>query len=180
MGKMRSGNHNIKGVLDDMNLKWFLTIPLLIGVLVGCGDDDVDQDEVVTNPAPTTETATEDATNTEGQDNAQQNNSSLNFTHFDLDVEYANDLSYNVEYTNNQNQITAELEDEINNVKASGNEAYNKFSSNLESLTFDENTEDQEVLNEVLSAFNLDENYTEFELDVKFENGEVKKYEIRK
>lgn len=164
-----------------MKIKRLLTIPLLLGILGGCGDDDGDQDELVTNPTTSNETATDALIPTNGQiGGQQQGDSSYNFTHFDLDVEYANDVSYNVEYTSNQNQITAELEDEINHVNAFGDDAYNQFAPYLKQLTFDEKTEDQEVLNQVMTAFGLEENFTEFELEVKFQNGKAKEYKFRK
>ncbi|MCM3389495.1 YusW family protein [Ureibacillus chungkukjangi] len=172
-----------------MKVKALLTVPLLLGVLAGCGDNDVDQDEVVTNPTPTNETTTNNAddTTTENanqtnEENAgqQQEVTSYNFEHFDLDVEYANDVSYNAEYTNTQNNITAEFEDEANKVDVSGDEAYNQISPYLGQLTFDETTEDQEVLNQVMTAFGLEDNYTEFELEVKFLNGEKKEYKFNK
>ncbi|QCR33933.1 YusW family protein [Lysinibacillus sp. SGAir0095] len=164
-----------------MKLKLILTSSLLLGVLVGCGDDDVDQDELVTNPEPTNEMTTENEEQTNGQSEGnQQEDTAYNFTHFDLDVEYANDVSYNAEYTSNQNGIAAEFEDEVNRIDTSGDEAYNHFAQYLEQLTFDENTEDQEVLNQVMTAFGLDENYTEFELEVKFENGDTKTYRFTK
>ena len=162
-----------------MKLKALYTIPLLLGMLVGCGNDDIDQDELVTNPTPANESATDNTTQT-GELKEEQLYKDSFITHFDLDVEYANDVSYNAEYTNNQNQVSAELEDEINKVNASGDEAYNLLLPSLEQLTFDEKTEDQEVLSQVMTAFGLEDNYTEFELEVKFKNGEVKEYNFKK
>ena len=164
-----------------MKVKSLLTVPLLLGVLAGCGDNEVDKDEVVTNPTPTEETATENANQANEQNGEQQQEvTSYNFEHFDLDVEYENDVSYNVEYNNNQNEITAEFEDDANKVDVSGDEAYNQIAPFLEQLTFDETTEDQEVLNQVKTAFGLDEGYNEFELEVKFINGEKKEYKFNK
>jgi len=174
-----------------MKLKVLFASTLLLGVLAGCGDDDVDQDELVTNPTTTNETTTNDAnqtTNDTTTDNVEsttnqnegQQAGTYNFTHFDLDVEYANDVSYNAEYKNTPNGITAEFEDEANRVDTSGDDAYNEIAPYLEQLTFDENTEDEEVRNQVMTVFGLDENYTEFELEVKFENGNNKKYRFTK
>jgi len=171
-----------------MKLKVFLTIPLLAGILVGCGDDEAVHEEVVTNPAPADETNTTanetpadessaTGTQTVGE---QQTAEALNFTNFDLDVEYANDVSYNAEYENDNSGISADLEDEINKVNLSGDEAYTQLLPILESLTFDETFEDQDVIDQVLKAFELEDNYNEFELEVKFLNGEAKNYKVQK
>jgi len=46
----------------------------------------------------------------------------------------------------------------------------------LSSLTFDENTPDDEVLNEVLEAFEIPEEAKNIELDIEFQNGTEKEY----
>lgn len=165
-----------------MKVKALFTIPLLLGMLAGCGDADSENDEQVTNPPPTNGAETDNSTQTEGQgEGEKQVDTSYNFTHFDLDVEYADDVSYNAEYTNTQNQISAELEDElINKINFSGDKAFNQIAPSLAQLNFDENTEDEEVLNQVMTAFGLEDNYEEFELEVKFQNGEIKEYDFKK
>lgn len=167
--------------------KSLFVIPLAMGMLYGCGNDQADKDEVVTDTTTTEETAQNETGNTTDQnaadtqtEQAQQVDTTYNFTHFDLDVEYQDDVSYNAEYENNGSQVAAELEDERNNVKQSGNDAYNAMKSQLESLTFDENTENQEVIDEVIAAFGLEEDFTEFDLEVKFVNGDNKQYEVNK
>ncbi|HWL11978.1 MAG TPA: YusW family protein, partial [Ureibacillus sp.] len=59
-------------------------------------------------------------------------------------------------------------------------EAYTQLLPILESLTFDETFEDQDVIDQVLKAFELEDNYNEFELEVKFLNGEAKNYKVQK
>lgn len=166
-------------------LKSMLTIPLLLGVLYACNDGD--QDEIITDTGK--DTVNDTANNNADQNNGTDQNATddqnegeehvdtpYNFTHFDLDVEYDNDVSYDVEYANDQKGMSAEFEDERNNIHSEGDDAYNKIVKYLELLTFNANTEDEEVLSQVITAFELDENYTSFELEVKFNNGEVKRY----
>ncbi|MEH6989684.1 YusW family protein [Cytobacillus firmus] len=43
-------------------------------------------------------------------------------------------------------------------------------------MSFDQNTEDQEVINQVKDAFSLDDNYQKFELEVKFPDGTEKEF----
>ena len=46
----------------------------------------------------------------------------------------------------------------------------------LNKLTFDKNTSDADVKSEILTAFNINENYEKIELEVKFADGTEKKY----
>ena len=172
-------------------LKGILILPLLLGVLYACNDDtEVDKDELVTgnnnNVNETTDNTTNEngttGTNDNGAENQQTGNQvSVNypFTYFELDVEYANDVSYDVEYANDGTNISAELEDDFNRVQSEGDPAFNSISPYLEKLTFDENSSDEEVRDEVLKTFELENNYTSFDLEVKFESGKVKKYHFK-
>ena len=170
-----------------------LTLPLLLGLLYACNDDDkkVDKDEDVTgNNSTVDETTNNNTTNNTGTTQPSQNDNERTgikvtdvnyaFTDFDLDVEYANGNSYNVEYENDGNNIYAELDDEIKGVEYKGDQAYDNIVNALEQLTFDKTTGDEDVRKEVIKAFALDENYQSFELEVKFQNGEEKHYHHNK
>jgi len=101
------------------------------------------------------------------------------FIDFELDVEYANNLSYDVDFENNENVIRAEIDDELNNVYLTGDEAKYNILAILERLTFDENTEDSEIVVQILTAFDLTDDFTEMELEVRFDTGTVKKYKFK-
>ena len=187
-----------------MKSKTIFIIPLLLGVLYGCNSDtEVDKEDIVTGNQSSVDNTTSDTgtgntgANDMGTDNTGTNNAGQNgnenqqngtqaanvnfpFTYFELDVDYANDISYNAEYANDGNNIAAEFEDEKNNVDTNGDQAYNSIRPSLEKLTFDENSSDEDVRKEVIQAFGLDENYTEFELEVKFQNDKVKHYRDKK
>lgn len=51
-----------------------------------------------------------------------------------------------------------------------------KLTPFFEGLSFDQNTENQEVINQVKDAFSVDDNYQTFELEVKFPDGTEKEY----
>lgn len=171
------------------NAKLLLTMTLMLGILYACNNDD--KVEVVTENQQNNQTdeVTEKIENNTAlqadetmdpdqtvADKTHNGGLSSKFIKFDLDVEYKNDVSFDVEYTNNQNKVTAEIEDEINNVQLKGDEANKRIVKAFELLNFEENTNDEEVRSQVLEAFNLDENFKEFELEIKFETGNVKKY----
>lgn len=138
-------------------------------LLVGCGDSE----EATNLPenAPTEQnTMNQTSTVTDTTD------APFNFTHFDLDIEYADDKSYDVSYENEASRAEAQIEDEVNNTKLEGNEATNKLVPIFESFTFDKDTPDDEVIDEVLQKFEQPESFLELELEIKFADGTVKEY----
>lgn len=167
-----------------------LTLPLLLGLLYACNNDDtkVDKDKDVTGNNSTVDETTKNNNNktTNETENEHERTGvkvadvNYAFTDFDLDVEYADHKSYDVEYENDGKNIYAELEDDLKGVEYKGDQAYDKFVDALKQLTFDETTSDEDVRKEVLKAFALDENYQSFELEVKFPSGEEKHYHHNK
>lgn len=167
-----------------------LILPILFGLLYGCSNDNTKVDkvkDVTGNNSTVNETTNNETTNNKTTNNIENERTGIKaadvnyaFTEFDLDVEYADHNSYEVEYENDGNYIYAELDDELKNVKYKGDQAYNKFANALKQLTFDKATSDENIRKEVLKAFALDENYQSFELEVKFQSGEKKHYHHNK
>ena len=166
--------------------KLILTMPLLLGLLYACNNDDTKTNKDVTGNNSTVDESANNKNTTNNSENENERTGikvadvNYAFTEFDLDVEYANRNSYDVEYENDGNNIYAELDDEIKGVEYKGDQAYDNFVDALKQLTFDETTSDEDVRKEVLKAFALDENYKSFELEVKFKNGEIKHYHHNK
>ena len=166
--------------------KLLLTMPLLLGLLYACNNDDTKTNKDVTGNNSTVDESANNKNTTNNSENENERTGikvadvNYAFTEFDLDVEYANRNSYDVEYENDGNNIYAELDDEIKGVEYKGDQAYDNFVDALKQLTFDETTSDEDVRKEVLKAFALDENYKSFELEVKFKNGEIKHYHHNK
>ncbi len=178
-------------------MKW-LAIPLSLWLLAACGNDN--NDEVTDTPenAPLKElpiiTVTlimalqdnKNDTNGEGATNngsttgnntvTNANNNSFDFTHFSLDVDYSEAQDFDVEYENEQSGVEASYEDNVNNEQLYGNDAYDRLESVFQSFKFDKNTSDDEVISEVLKAFNLPEDYQKFDLEVRFADGTEKEY----
>lgn len=138
-------------------------------MLVGCGDSE----EATNLPenAPTEQnTMNQTSTVTDTSD------APFNFTHFDLDIQYANDQSYEVSYENEASRAEAQIDDEVNKTKIEGNEATNKLVPIFESFTFDANTENDAVIDEVLQKFEQPDSFLEVEIEIKFADGTVKEY----
>ena len=103
-----------------------------------------------------------------------------NFAEFNLDIDYSPTEKYEASFEKDVDGFEASIEDQINNEKLHGNEAYDKLNPILEKLTFDATTPNEQVIEEVLSAFGLNPNYIEFELDVLFSDGTPKEYRLIK
>lgn len=171
-------------------IRAIITLPLLLGLLYACNNNDdtkVDKNKDVTGNNSTVNETTNNNNNNNNDKEDERERTGVKvadvnyaFTDFDLDVEYADHKSYDVEYENDGTNIYAELEDDLNGGEYKGDQAYEKFVDALKQLKFDENTSDEDVRKEVLKAFALDENYQSFELDVKFKNGTEKHYHDNK
>jgi len=93
-----------------------------------------------------------------------------------LDVEYAENKEYDVDYESESNGLEAEIKDDISNTQIKGDEAFEVLRSIFEQLKFDKDTPNEEVVSEVTKAFDLDEDFQKFELEVKFLDGTEKEY----
>lgn len=180
-------------------MKW-LAIPLSLLLLAACGNNN--NDEVTNTPenAPTEGTTNNNGTtgdnnnngntnndmNGEGATNngattnnnavTNANNNAFDFTHFSLDVDYADAQDFDVEYENEQSGVEASYEDDVNNEQFYGNDAYDRMESVFQSFKFNKDTSEDEVIKEVLNAFNLPEDYQKFDLEVRFADGTEKEY----
>lgn len=140
-----------------------------VTILQGCNI--VDNNNV--SPPPPVD-KDDDLTN---QGNTRQGEDNLfNFTSFDLDVDYQNNQSYEIDYENDQDGMEAEITDEGNNKTLKGNDAFDQLRPKFENFTFDSSTPDEDVISEVSKAFNIIKDYYSFELDVEFSDGKVKRY----
>ncbi len=167
-------------------LRW----PMLVAaafVLAACGG----KDEGVTT-APN-EAPTEQGNNNNNNDNNNNNNNNnamtdnnqpaenalFDFTDFSLDVQYSDTESYEVDYDNEQSGVEASIE-ELDNNKITGDEAYKQLEPIFANFTFDANTPEDQVVAEVLKAFDLKENYKEFDLEIQYADGTEKEYNVTK
>ncbi|MBD8069456.1 YusW family protein [Bacillus sp. PS06] len=151
----------------------FTAVLLSCGLLAGCNGDDENVTDVPEN-APV-----EQNTTTNQEDTTQTEDQAFNFTHFDLDVEYSGNQEYDVDYENERNGMEAEIKDERTNTQSKGDEAFATLQPIFENLTFDQLTTEDEVISEVMSAFNLGEDFEKFELEVRFSDGTQKEYKQR-
>ncbi|WP_179134057.1 YusW family protein [Halobacillus massiliensis] len=143
-----------------------LAFLLLMIFLAACNNNN---NEEVNNPPENAPAENEDQL-------AGQTDESFNFIAFELDVEYPDDKLVDVEYENEKEGMDAKYFDEMKDLDLRSDEALEKLSPLFESFTFDQNTSDKEVIKEVKKAFEVEDNYDKFELEIEFEDGTDKKY----
>ncbi|MFF5994124.1 YusW family protein [Lysinibacillus sp. KU-BSD001] len=160
-------------------IKW-LVIPLSFLLLTACNKDN-DEATNVPNDAPT---QLEDETTAGGNGTNVTNTSAANapfkFTHFSLDVDYSDTQSFEVEYENEESGVEASIGDDVSGEALNGNAAYDQLEPIFKSFTFDAATAEVDVIAEVMKAFELEDNYQKFELDIRFADGTEKEYHEQK
>lgn len=149
-------------------LQIFLSALFTVMLLQGCNGND--QDDVSAPPENAPVEHENHTTDTE------QNRDLFAFTSFDLDVDYKDNKSYEVSYENENSGMEAEIEDTVNNEKLNGDHAFEQLKPIFENFSFNKDTPEDEVIAEVLSAFELAEDYQQLELEVDFADGTKKEY----
>lgn len=142
--------------------------------LVGCSNEQTE------NASPTPKNV-----NHAVMDDVKQQEQSFNFKEFDLDVDYKGinnnfEVEFEEGFDSGNGRLKASIEDEINNRHVRGATAFNELAPKLEKLRFTAETAEEDVVEDVLSVFDLSEDFTEFDLEVKFLNGAEKEYKVRK
>ncbi|HZW68014.1 MAG TPA: YusW family protein [Pseudogracilibacillus sp.] len=101
----------------------------------------------------------------------------LDFREFDLEVEYADDKEFDVEIDyDSDGSIEAEVDDEINGVHIEDDlEAFNHLYPYVNQLDIQKEMDKQEVINQLLDVFSLNDDYVEFKVEFEFhDNTELK------
>lgn len=169
---------------------------MLIGILAACGTDDNDDtsvNEQSETPAEQEDTSgteddmaeTEDENDpntnedsTQAADDKNEKMKQLEFAEIDLEVEYADNKDYDAEIEKRSSgEYKSELEDELNNQYLKGDEAFNHIYPIVEKLNINPDSTKDEVIKEILQAFELEENYREFEVEIIFHDGTKVEFE---
>lgn len=97
----------------------------------------------------------------------------VNFLKFELEVDYAQG-QYEVDYKNHHGMIQAEIEDERSKTttKIQGATALKQLEKVLTKLEIEKDTPRQDAISRTLTAFQLADNYKEFELKIHFPDGD--------
>lgn len=159
------GSYNKEEYMMRILLSVLLAL-MLVPALTGC-------------KAPAKQDTTSNKKTTDEAKNEAPADLKLNFNEFTLKTDYQDTKKdYEADYKNKgaNKKMDAKIEDHKANVKLTGDEAIPKLSPLLQKLTFDKNTPDQEVIDQVVNVFQLDKDYQKFDLEVVFSDGTKKEY----
>ncbi|MBM7632164.1 YusW family protein [Geomicrobium sediminis] len=129
-------------------------------------DDDLDTDEDDTDMDDDT---TED---TDSQEAAAEDwFEELNFEQFQLDAEYG-EQTFMVDYDYNDGEPQAVIEDNRDDEagEIQGEDALDELATILPEMNIDDQATEEELIEEAIMAFELDEDYDEIEVEVEFFN----------
>lgn len=173
----------------------FMSMMLVSVTLVACGgNDDATNEADETNDEETIDEMDEggndsDATTDEessgeadriGSDGMKAQMDELDYSVFELEVDYGRDKEYEAEIEQEEGNVEADLEDEINDKDLNGEEAFNKIYPLVKQLTIDKDTDKDEAVTEVLDVFELDDDFEKLELEITFSDGVKREFEIKK
>lgn len=152
-----------------------------VGLMVACGDvnqgsqnDDgiVYEEEGVAQQEEQDATETMNSSDSDDQSYMKSKMEELDFYEIEIEVSYGKDKEYEVEIEQDKDRpIKAELEDELNNEFSKGREAFDVIYPKAERLSLSSDTPEQEVIDQVLQAFELPSGYTKLEIEIKFKDG---------
>ncbi|WP_153731456.1 YusW family protein [Sporosarcina obsidiansis] len=130
---------------------------------------------------PTDSTATDTAGKTESTDQMKTDMDKLSFSEIDVDVSYGKDKEYEAEIEQDLNEpIKAKVEDELNQVFLKGQDAFDDLYPRVQQLQLTKDSTNEETIDQVLKAFELEANYEKFEVEIKFNDGSKLDIEDRK
>lgn len=115
------------------------------------------------------------------QQEMQEKMDELDYTEFELEVEYHGGQEYEAELEKKKdNSVKAEIEDSLNNIKKKGTDAFNELFPLVKQLTITQETTKDDAIQQILTTFNLPTDYEEFELELRFKDGTKLEFKDRK
>lgn len=175
----------------------FISMMIVSLALVACGgNDDANNESDVTgdegmvdeteqnmtddNDATKDEESNNEETETTDSDDMKAKMDELEYTDFELEVDYGPDKEYEAEIEQKDGNVKADLEDEINGEDLNDQEAFDKIYPLVKQLTIDKDTEKDEAIAEVLDVFDLEDDYEKLELEITFSDGVKVEFEIKR
>src|SRR5699024_1279993 len=101
----------------------------------------------------------------------------LNIAEFELEIEYSGNKEYNAEIDKKDDgsyQVT--IKNELSNTSLTGQEAFDDLYPRLQDLHVHSDSNQDDLVQQVLQAFDLPSDYEEFEIEIEFSDG--KKLEV--
>ncbi|MGY0694366.1 YusW family protein [Virgibacillus sp. FSP13] len=168
-------------------MKRFIHIILALSLfilLTACGSQQNDSN------APNDDSANSDAQDQNNNANNNDENKTdmaemmgeLDYADFELEASYSNDKEYEVEIEREYNTefADAKIEDSVNDVYKKGEEAFHDLYPKVKKLSITQDTKKAEIIDQILKAFDLPNDYTKFEVEITFKDKTKLEYEDRK
>lgn len=158
------------------------TVLATVLLLSACGDDsDTNKNPIKTETSTTDTGVVTDKSNTADDQAAMiKKMDELDYVEFELEVDYGNDKEYELSLEKDNGQIEAKLEDELDNRKLMGQEAFDEIYPKLKDLSFSKDMPKDEAIQHALEAFSLPDDYVKFEMDITFHDNTEISIEDRK
>lgn len=105
----------------------------------------------------------------------------LAFFNIDIEVSYAEDKEYEAKIKQKENdQYKAELEDDLTNNHVKGKKAFDEVYPMVEKLDITSDSSEQEVIDQILTAFDLPTDYETMDVEIHFHDDKRLDFEHRK
>src|SRR5699024_4809232 len=128
-------------------------------------DDNNDIDESVEGEE---DKDVDDSQQAEDQADMKKLMDDLNTDELDIEISYGSDQEYEVEIDHHDNgDIGADVEDEVSGEDLDNDlDAFNKLYPLVKQLEIEQDTDKEEVIQQVLDVFDLEDNYEKFEVEI--------------
>jgi hypothetical protein len=139
-------------------------------------------DEEAADTAQETTTENQDSQESAGNSGTftDDRSEAIKFDYFEVNVDYPDmeEAAYQVEYEKENNGLEASIDDNINGQEQDGAQAFETlYPIFTEQLTFDETTNQEEVVSQLVEGLNLREDFQSMEVDIDLSNGETIEFE---
>lgn len=177
-----------------MKMKRSLIISLILIGLIGCGTTNNEQAENINEQSINERDENVDEQQTNEQEKEAPNDAMnpdqdfivsqmerVPFTEFELEIEYNNDIEYEVDIDRKSNgHYKIKLEDDVNNVHLTNREAFEHLYPMISMLTITNDSETDDVIDDVLNVFDLTDDFSKFNLEIKFNDGIEREYKVKR
>lgn len=156
-----------------INSKNYLALVFILFILLGC-----ENNENATNKEQMLAAIDNHSVNLSNNTKSSNNFESkeLQFKKFILNINYENNQSTEIVYEKKSIGIEAEMIDTQTSKKIIGKEAFSKIQSLLLKLKLHKGTPASDVKEELISLFNIRDDYQKIELEIGFTDGLENKY----
>ncbi|MFQ3543097.1 YusW family protein [Halobacillus rhizosphaerae] len=112
------------------------------------------------------------------QDQKDSTSDNLNFSGFDLTIDYGTNRTYQINFSDTASYKKAFLQD-LDGQQVTGTKAFNQLITNFHKFSFDEDTKEDDVVEEVTRSLGVPDQFRTFQLKVMYNNGYEKIYKKR-